>query len=139
MSATWSNLIGNHPDWLREGKIRPIVQIGMKRLPAYEKVPLLQDLARSPEERQLIELMPLLTTSVGYSVLAPPGVPADIMGTLRTAFDATMKDPTFVADAAKRKADIQPADHRVIAAAIDRGIQAPKAQLQRFTALIRGK
>ena len=73
MSATWSNLIGNHPGWLSENKVRPIVQIGMKRLPAYDKVPLLQEIGRSPEERELIELMPLLTTAIGYSVLAPPG------------------------------------------------------------------
>lgn len=139
MSATWSNLIGNHPGWLSEGKIRPIVQIGMKTFPGYDKVPLLQDLARSPEERQLIELMPVLTTAIGYSVLAPPGVPDDIMGALRTAFDATMKDPAFVADAGKRKANIEPADHRAIAAAVTRGLEAPKAQLERFTALIRAK
>jgi tripartite-type tricarboxylate transporter receptor subunit TctC len=139
MSATWSNLIGNHPSWLSEGKVRPIVQIGMKRLPAYDKVPLLQDLGRSPEERELIELMPLLTTAIGYSVIAPPGVPDDIVAALRTAFDATMKDPAFVADAGKRSAEIEPADHRAITASVARGIQAPKAQLERFTALIRAK
>lgn len=139
MSATWSNLIGNHPGWLSDGKIRPIVQIGMKRLPAYDKVPLLQDLAQSPDTRQLVELMPLLTTAIGYSVLVPPGVPSDIVAALRTAFDATMKDPALAADAAKRKADIEPADHRSIAMAVQRGIQAPKAQLERFNALIREK
>jgi tripartite-type tricarboxylate transporter receptor subunit TctC len=132
VSGTWANFAANHPHWLSERKIRFLVQIGLRKVKEYESVPLLSELAASEDDRRLVEYMSLVTTSVGYSVIAPPGVPPDVIGILRKAFDATMRDPAFLAAAKKCCADLNPATHDTVAAAVARAINSPKSLLERF-------
>ncbi len=136
MSATWSNLAGNRPDWIKEGKVRFLAQIGLSKVPSLNNVPLLVDLAKTEEDRQLIEFMSLVTTSVGYSVISPPDVPDDVVGALRTAFDDTMKDPAFIADAHKRHVDLAPQRYQAVQTAVNKAIQSPPALFQRFMAAV---
>ena len=51
---------------------------------------------------------------MGRPVVAPPDVPADRVAALRRAFDATMKDKEFLADAAKMAIDIDPIDGKAV-------------------------
>jgi tripartite-type tricarboxylate transporter receptor subunit TctC len=132
MSGTWSNFAANHPQWISENKIRFLVQIGLSKIKGYEHVPLLSELAKNEDDRRLVEYMSLVTTAVGYSVIAPPGVPDPVVTTLRTAFNATMKDPAFLAAAKKCCADLDPATHDAVAASVARAINAPKSLLERF-------
>jgi tripartite-type tricarboxylate transporter receptor subunit TctC len=132
MSGTWANFAANHPQWVSEKKVRFVVQIGLNKVAGYEQVPLLSELATNEGDRRLVEYMSLVTTSVGYSVIAPPGVPDPIIGALRNAFDATMKDPAFLAAAKKCCVDLNPASHEVVAAAVMRAIEAPAALRERF-------
>jgi tripartite-type tricarboxylate transporter receptor subunit TctC len=132
VSGTWANFAANHPHWVSEKKVRFVVQIGLNKVAGYEQVPLLSELAKNDEDRRLVEYMSLVTTSVGYSVIAPPGVPDPIVGALRSAFDATMKDPAFLAAAKKCCVDLNPASHEVVARAVARAINAPKSMLERF-------
>jgi tripartite-type tricarboxylate transporter receptor subunit TctC len=132
MSGTWANFAANHPEWVRDRKVRFVVQIGLHKVQGYENVPLLSDLASNEDDRRLVEYMSLMTTAVGYSVIAPPGVPEKIVTELRTAFDATMKDPAFLAAAKKCCVDLNPAPHDEVAAAVARAINAPKSLLERF-------
>lgn len=132
MSATWSNLSGNHPDWVKQGKVRFLAQIGLSKVPGLDNVPLLSDLAPNQADRRLIEFMSLVTTSVGYSVMAPPGLPDNIAAALRRAFDETMKDPAFVADAQKRHIALAPTDYHSVENAVDKAINSPPELFQRF-------
>lgn len=90
------------PHWLKEGKIRILLQTGLKKIPGYEHVPLMLDLARNDEERQIIRLMSS-RSAIGRPIVAPPNVPSDRIAALRKAFVATMNDPAFKADMKKRK------------------------------------
>jgi len=132
VSGTWANFAANHPQWVSERKVRFVVQIGLSKVAGYEQVPLLSELATNEDDRRLVEYMSLVTTSVGYSVIAPPGVPDPIIRALRNAFDATMKDPAFLAAAKKCCVDLNPASHEVVAGAVARAIGAPKSMLERF-------
>jgi tripartite-type tricarboxylate transporter receptor subunit TctC len=132
VSGTWSNFAANHPHWLSEKKVRFVVQIGLSKVKGYEQVPLLSELAKNEEDRRLVEYMSLVTTSVGYSIIAPPGVPDPIIVALRNAFDATMKDPAFLAAVRKCCVDLNPGNHDVVAGAVARAIKAPKSLLERF-------
>ncbi len=132
LSATWGNFTGNHPDWLTQGKVRFLVQIALAKLPVIESVPLLSDLAKNDADRKLIEFMSLVTTAVGYSVMAPPGVNDTIVTALRRGFDDTMKDPDFLADAKKRRIDISPAGYQAIEGAVRKAIDSPPELLHRF-------
>jgi tripartite-type tricarboxylate transporter receptor subunit TctC len=132
VSGTWSNFAANHPHWLSEKKVRFVVQIGLSKVKGYEQVPLLSELAKNEDDRRLVEYMSLVTTSVGYSIIAPPGVPDPIIAALRTAFDATMKDPAFLAAAKKCCVDLNPGTHDAVAGAVARAINAPRSLLERF-------
>jgi hypothetical protein len=78
-------------------------------------IPFVMDLARSEDDRRVLRLL-VGWTIMGRPYLAPPGIPEDRKLALRRAFDATMKDPAFLADAAKVRLDISP----IPGAAIDR-------------------
>ena len=132
VSGTWSNFAANHPHWLSENKVRFVVQIGLTKVKGYEQVPLLSELAKNEDDRRLVEYMSLVTTSVGYSIIAPPGVPDPIIAALRKAFDATMKDPAFLAAAKKCCVDLNPGTHEVVAGAVARAAGAPRSLLERF-------
>lgn len=138
VSATWSNFAGNHADWVKEDKVRFLVQIGLSKLPGHENVPLLSDLAKNEPDRQLIEFMSLVTTSVGYSVMAPPGIPDRTAAALRQAFDETVKDPAFIADARKRSIDLDPADSTAVEGAVRKAADSPPELFQRFMQAIAG-
>jgi tripartite-type tricarboxylate transporter receptor subunit TctC len=132
VSGTWANFAGNHPDWLRDNKVRFLVQIGLTKVPEYKQVPLLVDLAKSDPDRRVIEYMSLVTQSVGYSVMTPPGVPPPMVAVLRKAFEATMRDPAFLVSARKCCVDISPAPHTIVEEAVAKAVKAPKSLRERF-------
>jgi tripartite-type tricarboxylate transporter receptor subunit TctC len=132
VSGTWANFAANHPTWVREQKVRFLVQMGLRKVKGYENVPLLAELAKNEDDRRLVEFMSLVTTSIGYSVMAPPSVPSPVIGALRQAFDATMKDPAFLESAKKCCVDLDPAPHSAVEEAVAKAVNSPKALLNRF-------
>ncbi|HEU0071484.1 MAG TPA: tripartite tricarboxylate transporter substrate-binding protein [Alphaproteobacteria bacterium] len=105
--ALWSWWQTSKPHWLAEKKINVLLQVGLRRHPDLPNVPLLTELATNPAEKQIYALFSS-TVLVGRPLIAPPGVPADRVAALRAAFDATMKDPTYLAEAKKMNLDIDP-------------------------------
>jgi hypothetical protein len=83
------------------------LQFGLAKFPGREQVPLLAELVQDPAKKQVIEFLSG-PTALGYSLTAPPDVPADRIALLRTAFDDMMRDPAVRADSDKRKAVLQP-------------------------------
>jgi tripartite-type tricarboxylate transporter receptor subunit TctC len=105
-SGSWANLVQQHAEWLRSKKIVALVQIGIKKDPEIDK-PLLVDLAKTPEERGLLELVS------GFPVFSrapwlPAGVPEDRVLALRRAFDAALSDPAMLKAAKERNIDLKP-------------------------------
>jgi hypothetical protein len=96
-----------HPDWLTDKKINIILQYALKPHPDLPDVPVVVDLARNDEERAILRAV-MNATEVGTSFVAPPGVPPDRVAVLRQAFDDTMKDPDFLAEAAQLKLSVNP-------------------------------
>ena len=136
VSGTWANFAGNHPDWLRDNKVRFLVQIGLNKVLGQENVPLLSDLAKNDADRQLVEFMSLITQSVGYSIMAPPGVPEARVAALRAAFDATMKDPNFLTSAKKCCVEVNPASYKTVETSVAKAVNSPKGLLNRFVRAI---
>jgi tripartite-type tricarboxylate transporter receptor subunit TctC len=132
VSGTWANFATNHLHWITDNKVRFVVQIGLSKIRGYESLPLLSELATNEDDRRLAEYMSLVTTAVGYSVIAPPGVPDPVIDALRTAFDDTMKDPAFLAAGKKCCGDLNPESYKTVAAAVTRAINAPKSLQERF-------
>lgn len=93
-------------DW-QSGRLIVLVQNGFEREPALKGVPHIYDFARSEDDRKAMELI-FGRQALGRPLGAPPGLPAERTKALRAAFDATMKDPAFMAEAKKRGLDIDP-------------------------------
>src|SRR5882757_6089878 len=102
---TWSSWKATRPQWISEKKIVVIAQAG-PRAPDLD-APSVEDLARNPLERQLIELV-VSGTRLGRPMATTPDVPADRLAALRAAYRATMADPEFRADAAGMNFDVAP-------------------------------
>jgi tripartite-type tricarboxylate transporter receptor subunit TctC len=116
---TWSAAQATRADWLREGKITVALQFATEKHPELPNVPTVMELARTDKERSALELI-LAGQAMGRPFAAPPGVPADRVAALRRAFDATMRDPGFVADAEKQKLELQPVSGEKIQALVER-------------------
>ncbi len=105
-TANLSSLLGR-PDWMRDKKLRILVQFGAERLPELKDVPTAAELAPDEASRQAWRAyaMKFKTT---YPIAMPPDVPKDRVIAMRAAFDQLMKDPAFIADAEKIGIDVQP-------------------------------
>jgi tripartite-type tricarboxylate transporter receptor subunit TctC len=97
-------------------------------------VPLILDLAATPADRQVLELA-FAQQVMAWPLVAPPGVPTERIAALRAAFDATMRDPDFLAEAARQKLIINPVSGEKIAGLLDRIYASPKDVLDRVAAL----
>jgi tripartite-type tricarboxylate transporter receptor subunit TctC len=95
-----SNLTVNKADWMRDNKARILLQYGNERLPVLKDVPTVVELASTEEDRALLRFY-ALKFAMARPLVAPPDVLPDRVAALNDAFDATMKDPQYLADAAR--------------------------------------
>ena len=97
LAVPWTVLRVTRADWLRDKKINVLLQTGIDRAADLPDVPVVKDLARNDEQRQILEIFSL-SEKIGRSVVAPPDVPAERVQDLRAAFIATLADPDLVAE-----------------------------------------
>jgi len=104
---SYGSIATEHPDWIKEKKVNFLFQVGGIREEEQPNVPLMTELAKSDEQRQVLKLISS-TVAIGRPYLTTPDVPADRLAALRAAFMATMKDPQFLAAAKKLDFDLKP-------------------------------
>jgi tripartite-type tricarboxylate transporter receptor subunit TctC len=104
---SWSSIKITKPDWLKNKRINLALQMALHKNNELADVPLIMDLALTDRERQILKLV-LSRQEMGWPFTAPPGLPKDRADALRAAFDATMKDPEYLAEAAQRRLDVNP-------------------------------
>jgi tripartite-type tricarboxylate transporter receptor subunit TctC len=102
----WTSWKSTKPHWLKSRNIIVIAQ-GGSRIRELPDVPDVERLAKSDDDRKVFQLI-LEGSRLGRALLAPPGVPADRLAALRKAFEATMKDPQFLAACNQAKVDPDP-------------------------------
>jgi tripartite-type tricarboxylate transporter receptor subunit TctC len=115
MGWSWSSLKLSKPDWIANKQVNTIVQLAMKKSPELEGVPLIFDFATTDRQQQMLKLI-LSRQSMARPFTAPPDLPNDRKAALRKAFDQTMADPEFLAEAKQRGLEVNP----VSGAEIDR-------------------
>jgi tripartite-type tricarboxylate transporter receptor subunit TctC len=131
-NTTWAAYKSANADWVKENKVIPIVQIGLVKDPDLPHVPLLTDLARNDDERRIFEFVGS-TVALGQPFAAPPGIPADRLAALRAAFEKTLLDPAFRADADKLAAQVElnPIKGDEVTAIVKRTTETPPALVER--------
>jgi tripartite-type tricarboxylate transporter receptor subunit TctC len=106
-SNSWAAWKSTRPEWVTDKKINVLVQIGLKRASDLLDVPLLFELAGNDSDRQVLTFLSA-DTAIARALVATPDTPADRVAALRRAFDATMQDPQFLAEAEKAQMDVSP-------------------------------
>jgi tripartite-type tricarboxylate transporter receptor subunit TctC len=127
---SYSALKTAKPDWLRDKKINILTQLAFEKHGDFPNAPLIYDLVSKPDDRQLLDLM-IGPSSMARPFAAPPGLPAPLATILRRAFDATMKDPAFIAEANKIQAEIRPTSGEDVQKLVARLYATPKPVVDR--------
>src|SRR5262245_16787906 len=132
---SWSTIKASRLHWIRERLLNVIVQMGLQKLPDLPEVPSALDLVTDAESRQVLELI-LIRQEAGRPFAAPPAVPADRLAALRHAFEATLRDGEFRAEADKAQLEIDPLTASEIETLLARAYSAPKATVQKAAAFV---
>lgn len=133
----WTAVKAQVPQWIAQHKITLLAQFGMTRSRELAQVPLVVDLAKTADQRAALAML-FARTEYGRPYFLPPGVPADRVAALRQAFDATMGDAGFIADAAKIGLTPDPMTGAQVQALIGELAKTPPATLSRVRAALDG-
>ena len=126
----WQTYKAIAPGWVAEGKIRPIAQLGLSMNKDLPNVPMAINLLKDPADRKVFELT-VLPQEFGRPFIAPPDIPADRAAAMAKAFDETLVDPAFLADAAKIRLSLDPLTGPQILNLLDEAYKAPKDVIDR--------
>ena len=134
-AVTYAGWKAQKPQWLAEKKLFILAQSGSEPEPELPHVPMLGALAGNDDDRRLLDLVSMIS-ELGRPLVAPPGVPAERVAMLRRAFDATMVDREFLADAAKQQMQIAPRSGEKMEGVLVRLAATPKPVVERLKAIV---
>ncbi len=123
------------PEWLRQDRINLLFQAGLARSRELPGVPWIFDLLADADERQMITLL-VGPAAMARPFVAPPGLPPERATLLRRAFDATMRDAEFLAEAARMQADVSPTSGEEVQAIVGRIYATPRPLVERVKKLV---
>jgi tripartite-type tricarboxylate transporter receptor subunit TctC len=130
----WTFVKLRKSDWLRDKKINILFQMALNKHPEIPQVPAIIDHARTPDDRKVFEFL-FAPQEMGRPFFAPPDVPADRLAALRRAFELTLKDPQFLADAEKMGVEVQHVGGAAIQALLEKIYASPKEIIERAKAV----
>jgi tripartite-type tricarboxylate transporter receptor subunit TctC len=104
---SWSDIVTRNPDWISQKTVNMLLQFAPEPIPELSGTPFILDLARNDDERAVLRLL-MEGKEFGRPYFMSPKVPPERLAAIREAFDATMKDPEFVAEAAKTLGPLDP-------------------------------
>jgi tripartite-type tricarboxylate transporter receptor subunit TctC len=133
--VTWSSLVAYDKAWIAENKIDVLVQLGDRPEPDIPLVPMLQNLAQSQDDKQVVAVL-TLPVVLGFCHWMGPGVPPERLQIVRKAYQATMTDPAFINDAKRIALDVRPKTSAEVAALIKQAVATPKPALHRLAQIL---
>jgi tripartite-type tricarboxylate transporter receptor subunit TctC len=103
---TWASIRTTWANGLESGMVKAIIQVNQKKADDIPNVPNAIDFAKTPDARTLIDSGIHGPSAILRAYALPPGTPKGRLDMLRSAFNATMKDPEFLAEMKKSKLEI---------------------------------
>jgi tripartite-type tricarboxylate transporter receptor subunit TctC len=129
-SSSWAAVKVGKQEWLRDKKIKIILQTTPQRIPELPDTPSLGELGTSAADKQLFALY-ASGSAIGRSLLGPPGIAAERVAALRAGFDAMVKDPEFIADVRKLDVELDPLGGTAVAQLVEKTLSVPAAVRER--------
>jgi tripartite-type tricarboxylate transporter receptor subunit TctC len=136
--ANWSTLKALNSDWLADKKVRLLAQWGLKKLPEIGGVPSVFDYVQTDADRAALRLA-VVRLEFGRPYFLPPGVPAERVEALRQAFDATVRDPAFLGEAARARIDIDPLGGKDVQTLVEEVSRTPPEVVTRVREALESK
>ncbi|MGE5540610.1 MAG: Bug family tripartite tricarboxylate transporter substrate binding protein [Gemmatimonas sp.] len=130
----YGTLKSGRGDWLKDGKIIPLVQIALEKHPELPDVPLVLDFAKTPEDRQEMELA-VASLLMGRPYVAADSVPADRVKILQESFMETVRDPALLAEAKKLNLEIDAIDGKRVHDLLTKMYNTPQPIIDKVTAI----
>jgi tripartite-type tricarboxylate transporter receptor subunit TctC len=132
---SWSSLKATRLNWVMRGRIVVLVQMSLSKHPDLPGVPLIMDLAKTDEQRQIFKMI-FARQTMGRPYVAPPELPADRLVALRQAFMDTMTDKDFLYDAEQNKFEINPVSGDQLGALVKEVYQTPPEVVRKAAAMV---
>jgi tripartite-type tricarboxylate transporter receptor subunit TctC len=132
---SWASLKTTAADWIRDKKVHVLAQYALEKHPEIADVPLVMDMAKTDEQKGALKLL-FASRYAGRPYAAPPGVATDVLAALGTSFNATMKDPEFVAFAQKANLEVSPATGQQVEDLVNDVYKSPPAAVAAAKAAI---
>lgn len=132
---SWSSAKASLQHWLADKKINLLMQVSYGKHPDLPDVPLVMDLAKTEEQKQLLRIFAARQV-MGRPFFAPPDMPKDRADMLRKAFDAVLKDPDFLADAERAKLEIVPVSGERVTEIVREIYGLPPAVIEKAKAFV---
>jgi tripartite-type tricarboxylate transporter receptor subunit TctC len=133
---SWGSVKSRARNWLDDKLITILLQMGLKKAKDLPDTPFIMDYAKTERDKQAMELL-LAPQGFAWPFVAPPDVPKERVAALRKAFDETMKDPAFVADAKKLDIEVDPMNGEEMQALINRVLSFDKPVIERAQELVK--
>jgi len=127
---SWSTLKASNPDWVQNNRINILIQTGAKPQVDLPNVPLIVDLVADPDDKKVIELL-AFAEEMGRPFVMPPDTPKELVAVIRHGFEATLKDPAFLAEAEKTMLEVDPISGEEMEQMLKRAYATPKALVQK--------
>jgi tripartite-type tricarboxylate transporter receptor subunit TctC len=132
----FDSIQAQHSDWLRDKAIDIIVQAGVKRDSYLPDVPLLTELTKTEEDREIMALISS-TAGLGHPYLVPPGTPPERIAVLRRAFAETLREKSFRDEVTRLGLRIEPMDAEEVTKSVTDTISASPAVVAKAKVAIR--
>ena len=133
---SYASVWRRHRDWIEKKTINILFQGGAAPDPALKGVPFILDFAKTEEQKSAVRYI-YAGQGIGRPFVAPPDLEAGRLQLLRSAFDATMKDPEFLAEAKKSKLDLEPESGAYLEALIRQIYATPKPLIEKIGGLLK--
>ncbi len=134
--TSYNTIKARRSDWIKEKKINILVTYSLKRHPELPDVPAFPEFGKTPDDRKLLEFY-VSAEDIGRSFVAPPGLPADRVRTLRSAFMAMINDADFLAEIKKGDAELNPLSGEELQKIVAETVAAPPALVARMQSMLK--
>jgi tripartite-type tricarboxylate transporter receptor subunit TctC len=134
-SNPWTSWKATRPNWVKDGLIVPLVQVGLRKESDLPNVPLLTELAENGEQRAMFTFISA-PAAIERPFAGPPGMAGEGRDILRRAFDRVVRDPGFLAEAAQLNLDVDPHPGEEVARIVTGIIDTPPAIVRKVRDII---
>lgn len=132
---SYDSVVNKKPEWVKDGTVKVLFQAGSQPEPKI-KAPFILDIAKTEEQKTALKFL-YAGQGIGRPYVAPPGLPPATLKVLRGAFDATMKDPEFLADTKKQRLDVEPKNGAELEKLVREIYATPKPLVDKIGKLIK--